>query len=418
MDEKGGRTIDFRAVLLEALPPGTAATVSSVEHLKERLARRNRRRRRTGGTLGVLAVVVPLLVVALVPFRGSGHEPARGAGTVPVPTGTAYCVLVTTAGGSIERIAFGASPTDATTSRSTPPVLQKALIGGLPGAGAIAVSRATDTAYVASRHGDHDTLTPVDLNDATVGRPIGLGAHAPGPLAISPDGRTAYVLTGGLDDTVLVVDLQRRAVTDSISVGPLPSAIALSPDGSTAYVSSWISARGGSPVPGQVAVIDLATDTVTAHVTVGVGPEGVATSPDGRLVFVSNSVSDTVTAVSTATDAAVATIGVGHVPKAVAVDPSGHEAYVVDSGQNYPGPNAVTPIRTATLSASAPVPVAPYSSQIAMAPDGRTAFVLGGTLGGAVVVPVDLTTDTAGNAVALGPVSVDQVVGLAAAPVP
>ena len=414
MDEQARDMMNIKAILLEALPPGTAANVSSLEELKDRVARKRVRRRSAVGTIGFLAVLLPLLLFVLLPFGGPDRAHNLGAGATPVPFGAPYSVLIPLATGSIEQISVG-SPTSGTTSGSSLSPTQQSVISGLSSAGPIAVAPATDTAYVGSRFGDNNTLTPINLNNGILGHPIGLGTHIPGPIAISPDGKTAYVLTGGLDDSVLVVDLSRGTVTDTITVGSLPSAIAISPDGKTAYVSSLVSAASGSTVPGQLAVIDLSTDTVKANVTVGRGPEGVAVSPDGQVVFVSNSGSDTVTAINTGTDSTVATIPVGHIPKGIAVDPTGKYAYVVNSGQNYPGPNTVTPIQLGTLISVTPITVAPYSSQIAISPDGSTAFVLGAT---GIVAPIDLTTNTPDAQIKLGPAAKDEVEDIATAPVP
>jgi YVTN family beta-propeller protein len=54
--------------------------------------------------------------------------------------------------------------------------------------------------------------------------------------------------------------------------------LALSPDGRHAYVSSY-----GS---NSVSVIDTGSNTVTATIPVGQYPAGVAVSPDGRHVYV------------------------------------------------------------------------------------------------------------------------------------
>ncbi len=382
--------------------------------LGHRVAQNRHLQRSIVGTCVVLAVLLPLLIFVLLPFGRASHPRNLGAGATPVPAGTAYSLLIPLATGSIERISIGTSPTNGATSASSPSVIQQSVISGLPSAGTIAVASGTDTAYVGSRFGDNNTLTPINLKTGAMGHPIGLGAHTPGPIAISPSGKTAYVLTGGLDNTVLVVDLSSGTVTDTITVGSLPSAIAISPDGETAYISSWVSAGGGSTVPGQLDVIDLSTDTVKANVPVGRGPEGVALSPDGQVVFVSNSDSDSVTAINTKTDSIVATIPVGHIPKGIAFDPAGKYAYVVNTGQNYPGPNTVTPIQIATLTAGAPIAVAPYSSQIAISPDGGTAFVLGGT---GIITPIDLTTNTPDTQIPLGTASKNEVGDIAIAPV-
>ena len=64
--------------------------------------------------------------------------------------------------------------------------------------------------------------------------PIKMPGH-PRALAISPDGRTAYVVIENLN-VVIPIDLASQRIEQMIKVGTFPDAIALTPDGKTAYV--------------------------------------------------------------------------------------------------------------------------------------------------------------------------------------
>jgi YVTN family beta-propeller protein len=116
---------------------------------------------------------------------------------------------------------------------------------------------------------------------------------------------------------VSVIDTASNAVTAQIPVGSNPLGIAITPDGRTAYVTDFSD--------DTVHVIDTATQAVTTTVNVGNGPLGIAITPDGRSVYVANrqpfNFPDTgdMSVIDTAQNAVVATIPVGSNPTGVAV---------------------------------------------------------------------------------------------------
>jgi PQQ-dependent catabolism-associated beta-propeller protein len=91
-----------------------------------------------------------------------------------------------------------------------------------------------------------------------------------------------------------------------------PVGMALSPDGRTAYV--------GLGRANHVAVVDVATRQVTGYVLVGRRAWGLAVSRDGRRLFVANGLSDDLTIVDTAAMKALRTLKVGRVPHTPVVD--------------------------------------------------------------------------------------------------
>jgi YVTN family beta-propeller protein len=101
--------------------------------------------------------------------------------------------------------------------------------------------------------------------------------------------------------------------------------VAVTPNGKYAYVIN--SANGGS-----VSVINTATNTVTATVTVGSDPSGVAVTSNGEYAYVTNALGDSVSVISTATNTVTATIPHGQFgePWGVAVTPNGEYAYVTN----------------------------------------------------------------------------------------
>ena len=98
-----------------------------------------------------------------------------------------------------------------------------------------------------------------------------------------------------------------------IKAGSGPFAIAITPDGKTAYVANADS--------GTVTPIRTATNKALKAIKVGVGPTDIAITPDGKTAYVSNdgigeTLGHTVTPIRTATNKALKAIKVGRAPAA------------------------------------------------------------------------------------------------------
>lgn len=123
-----------------------------------------------------------------------------------------------------------------------------------------------------------------------------------------------------LDGSVSVVRTSDHTVQGTIAFLPpgmrsedvTPVGMALSPDGRTAYV--------GLGRANHVAAVDVATRKVKAYVLVGKRAWGLALSRDGRRLYVANGLSDDLTVVDTTSLRPLKTIRVGRVPHTVVVD--------------------------------------------------------------------------------------------------
>ena len=121
-------------------------------------------------------------------------------------------------------------------------------------------SPAPPTLYIYSDNGSHGgTVTPVNTATGTHGKPIHVGATGflgPVQIAITPDGKTAYVTTRS--GTVTPINTATNIPGKPIPVvghgGPVW--IAFTPDGKTAYVLT-------TPMSGQNTVIPISTATNT-----------------------------------------------------------------------------------------------------------------------------------------------------------
>ena len=195
----------------------------------------------------------------------------------------------------------------------------------------------------------------------TAGTPIIVGS-GPAAIAITPDGKTAYVVNGTAG-TVTPIDTATNKPGPAIVVGREPAAIAITPNGKTAYVVNTTS--------GTVTPITTATGTAGPPITVGKYPMSIAITPNGKTAYVANYGSGTVTAISTATDRATAQIEVGKMPQAVLVSPDGKTAYVANFGSN-----SVSPIDTATNKAAPAIAVGSEPYALAIVPHHQSMYVV------------------------------------------
>jgi DNA-binding beta-propeller fold protein YncE len=266
-------------------------------------------------------------------------------------------------------------------------------------------------AYVANSYGD--TVTPVNLTTGRAGAPIMVGTGL-SAIAITPDGRTAYVvgykvfqpevvpvdLTTGRPGKPILLDGGHLGL--GFFAGVNPDLIAITPDGKTAYV---VDASLGAIVP-----INLATNRPGTPVTLGSGtPVAVVISRDGKTAYVvavepqpgvdPADEPGTVIAVNLATGRVGTPIAAGTGLGAIAIAPDGGTAYVVE---NYHG--TVVRINLATGKLRTPVRTGTDLEAIAIAPDGRTAYVADDILGqgDGTVIPVNLATGRPGTPIKVG----------------
>ena len=141
----------------------------------------------------------------------------------------------------------------------------------------------------------------------------------PRRFAITPDGQELWV-TSELASSVSVISTRDLAVTHTIRFelkgmradDISPVGLALSPDGRTAYV--------GLGRANHVAFVDVASKKPTQQVLVGKRAWNVAVSRDGARLYVTNGLSDDLTVIDAASAKALKTIPVGRVPHTVILD--------------------------------------------------------------------------------------------------
>jgi len=248
--------------------------------------------------------------------------------------------------------------------------------------------------------------------------PTGLGPHE---VAVSPDGRTAYVSNFGrysvypagdtehdkAGNTITVIDLVDRKVKNTFDLGTHtgPHGMIVSHDGKLMWVTTetpqavleldsatgkilhvWNTNQDRShmivampnetkfyvtnTVSGSVSVINRSTGGVKVVAT-GPGTEGIAISPDGKEVWAASRLDDKISVISTATDTIVAAFpSGGKGPKRMDFTPDGTQVWVTNPNSNQ---TTVFDARARELIASLTLAKSP--SGVYMSSDGRRAYI-------------------------------------------
>src|SRR4030095_5037345 len=110
---------------------------------------------------------------------------------------------------------------------------------------------------------------------------------------------------------VSVIDAHTNAVVGTV-VLEAPSDVAISPDGRTAYVTNGRSL-------GDVVLIDAARVAVIGRIPVGLAPSAIAISRDGAAAYVANENSDSLSVIDTGAQAVIGTVPVGRAPAAIEI---------------------------------------------------------------------------------------------------
>ncbi|MFW5947871.1 MAG: hypothetical protein ACOCUW_05205 [Gemmatimonadota bacterium] len=234
--------------------------------------------------------------------------------------------------------------------------------------------------------------------------------YAPHEVAVSPDGRWAYVTDYGTGpepgSTVTIVDVAARARVGTIDLGEhtRPHGVAVVDDGGV-----WVTTEGSRHVlrldpetrsieleaetgqdvthmvvaatsrgrvftanigSGSVTAVDAATGRVVAQLETGAGAEGLALSPDGERVYVTNRSAGTLSEIDVATATVTRSLPVGEFPIRVELLPDGSKALVSNAQANE-----VAVVDLAEWEVERRIPVGEMPVGIEVVPDGSRAFV-------------------------------------------
>jgi trimeric autotransporter adhesin len=207
-----------------------------------------------------------------------------------IPVGAAPTGVAITPDSSLIYIANHSSNTVSIIKAATNTVIATIPVGSMP----LVLAATPDGKSIYGTNQSSPGLSLINVaTDAVSAVPIGAGTVG---IAISPDGKFAYVAGNGVD----VVDLSSNTISSSIPVNDW--LLSLSPKGDRAYVSDFVS---------SVAVLDLTSNTVIATIPVGSVPQGSAVTPDGALLWQTNSSSTFISIISTASNTVAMNLPVG-----------------------------------------------------------------------------------------------------------
>jgi YVTN family beta-propeller protein len=283
---------------------------------------------------------------------------------------------------------------------------------------AFALPSGADTVVVVCKSDFQLALVDPATQKVLVKLPTGLGPHE---VAISPDGRTAYVSNFGrysvypagdtehdkAGRTITVIDLVERKVKATFDLGTHtgPHGMIVSHDGKLLWATTetpqavleidsatgkilhvWNTTEERShmivatpnemkfyvtnTVSGSVSVIDRSSGEVKV-VKTGPGTEGIAISPDGKEVWAASRLDDKVSIISTATDAIVAAFpSGGKGPKRMDFTPDGTQVWVTN-----PSSNQATVFDAHARKLLASITLSKSPSGVYISSDGRRAYI-------------------------------------------
>ncbi len=245
----------------------------------------------------------------------------------------------------------------------------------------------------------------------------------PQSVAISPDGRHAYVANAG-EGTVSVINTARNVVTNTIPVPDGAYGVVISADGTELYVPTFghevsvidtrtdrlvtrlpvagpaftISgnrAYGIGFTSGVLGVIDTSTKMIRSIRTGKKGVWGVAVGQDGGQVYAASTTENTVYMIDTETGV---TKDISCVPGqawGIAITRDGHKLYVTANKGN-----AVYVIDATANVCVKKIALTKNAQSVTLSPDGRRAYITTG--GDKDVYVIDTGTDTLGSTISIG----------------
>lgn len=236
--------------------------------------------------------------------------------------------------------------------------------------------------------------------------PTGIAPHE---IAVSADGRTAYVANYGNQqpgNSLSVIDVATQKELRKVDLGPL-----LRPHGIVEHLGNiYFTAEGSRSVgrynvsagkvdwligtgqavthmlvvnAGKIYTANIAEGTITfidasnpavpqamKHIAVGKGPEGIDFSPDGSTLWVATREDGNLHAIDTATNTIRKTIRAGNFPIRVKVTPDGKRVLV----SNAVGGD-VAVFDAASYQEVKRIPIGEQPIGILITPDGKWAFI-------------------------------------------
>ncbi|NIW35229.1 MAG: beta-propeller fold lactonase family protein [Gemmatimonadetes bacterium] len=225
----------------------------------------------------------------------------------------------------------------------------------------VAVTPDGRLAFVANYGSNSLTVVDVAKRESLGG--IDLGEHSrPHGIVVSSDGGSVWVTTEGSQHLV-EVDVESRAVKRAVRTGQqVTHMVALAEGAGKAYTANI-----GS---GTVTAIDMRDGTVIKQIATGAGAEGIAVTPDERYVLVTNREAGTFSVIDVSSDEIVHSMEVGGFPIRVEVTPDGRRALVSQATAS-----TLLEINVADWTTGRSLSVGRMPVGIEILPDGKAAII-------------------------------------------
>lgn len=214
--------------------------------------------------------------------------------------------------------------------------------------------------------------------DTGVMKRIAIGQE-PAHVIVDSRGMRAYV-TSGAENTVAVVDVAFRRVSDTITTAASPHGLRMRPDGREIYVAGTTG--------NAVSVLDVAGRREAARIPVGRGPVQVGFLPDGSRAYVTLRDDNAVAAIDTRSRRVVATIPVGRSPIQLFATPDGRFVYVANQGTEARPDSTVSVIDTQRNAVVQTIVAGRGAHGVVVSDDGRRVFIANTFAGTVSVIEV------------------------------
>jgi YVTN family beta-propeller protein len=171
-------------------------------------------------------------------------------------------------------------------------------------------------AYVTNSSSESVTIIDTKTKKEVATIPVG---ESPDAIAVTSDGKKAYVLNKGLENSISVIDTQSKKVTATIPIDiRITYTLAITPDEKYVYVTGH----------GTVSIIDIEKEEVVKRLYMGDFNYAVTMTPDGKQAYVSSE--GNVSVIDIATQEVLRTISMGYdgLPKDIDFTLDGKRAYV------------------------------------------------------------------------------------------
>lgn len=228
---------------------------------------------------------------------------------------------------------------------------------------------------------DEDSVSIIDLEKREEVRKIKTGQN-PHEIAVTPDGKKSYI-TCSLGNEINVIDNEEFEIVDRIEHEDFefPHGVGLSEDRRDLYVASTYSS--------MIFIIDTSTDKIRKHFpTHQEHSHMISLSPDGKEVYVPNIGSDNITVIDAEKEKVVNHFPVGEGPEGTAFHPESELLYVAnqEDGTLYVIDTDIYEVEYKRRLGTTPI-------RIIFSPDGKYAFIPNRESNDVSVVQTDFERD-------------------------